>query len=527
MPGSSACLVLRVEATSLFSKDRKVVDDRTGELLYTKTGPAAKDSRTLFCNVWCGQTSLAEALQRAIQEAKPVPAREAIPHAPLRSCTAPVLPTTSRRGRRDPTGYATPSMEGGDDPLDVFDRWDSTSGRHQSRHGTEPPAPGMDRPRAQTLDVVPTATLPRPYRMGRKFLDNDDYLGCYDSPSLEVNDDDTNPFANPGPCPEYYGQFSPKRRYPYTPQHAFYMPHEGLPTSTATVGRSGAYQLPPSPPPSHLPSPVLASNRRATVTTHTPGPVGRTYSEPLLARSTAPLVLWDVTTRRWRQQNRLSFINPNDSVVSWVQVARDNWTSVNRTLYRFVWPAQDSHTRARGVVNSGMRPLPALPAATTSQRRFLDPSPPPSPATTAAFPSSSSSSSSRGSSTSPAPFQLSSSPTPHVTVTSARSPLSSVPTPNGDGSGGPGSSGSGEIAFEGQGSAVTGSAYFWTYEQKGKLLTCYHADHNIPIAHYRPKRMALTSGGKFMIHTRYLPSAEFMEFLVFSCLVILDLGEKD
>ncbi|KAJ1952226.1 hypothetical protein IWQ62_006271, partial [Dispira parvispora] len=228
-------------------------------------------------------------------------------------------------------------------------------------------------------------------------------------------------------------------------------------------------------------------------------------SIPMTTPSFDAPILWDVSTRRWRKQKCLLFINPRTTLGGWVQVMRDTWTDAKAVRYAFSWNEPlDQHA-----THDLPSPPLALPrrhsesprdgrerqylgnASTGQDYRYGLPPPLGARPLRAASPASSG-------------HTPSSSPTDTTTVeypwhqdSDNGSPLDAMRSPVNRGA---------------------AREYYWKPESLSSQLVCYESSSGLPVARFRRKKLPFRYMGTVTITDALVRSAEFVEFLLFSCL---------
>ncbi|RKP34828.1 hypothetical protein BJ085DRAFT_34979 [Dimargaris cristalligena] len=496
----SDTLVFRTEASSAYSGFRTVVDDVTNEPLFVKVGPSPKNSRTIFLDL---------RIPPLYASGYPSPPEPVRPPRPLidAGLARPIPPRLSSRTGpipKDSSGLA-PELEDdwwvGPDHTADEDTSRLISFEHSeacyntigpearaqtmgSRRRAPPPPSPSPHSLPRRAATAPPGTFPPPaqpleshgpYRMGRKYLDHCDYLGGHNPPYS------SEPTGQKGPG-DKQALFSPPT--PFT--------HSGRGTESfkRIHGKPGTFLAP---------NKLLTLKNLDCPSGPTSGPAHIAPPMAFVYQHRVCPVLWEVASRQWRRQRQLSFICPQGSVVSWVQLTKDKWSHPKgHTRYRFTWPRSPPALTARQLLNPDLRPiLPLTPSGLT-----------PHPATGRA--NAISGSEQVGGSSSDR-F-----PTPLRSLSSTSSSTSAS------------SGGFLPLATPSVGctlSPTDGFAedYYWQFNRSDRSLGCYDAIHNTPIAHYYVKKFLWSFRGRIEVVAGTIHSPEFLQYLIVSCLTILDL----
>ncbi|KAJ1971860.1 hypothetical protein H4R34_005605 [Dimargaris verticillata] len=481
----SDLLVYKVTAPSLISRTRHIVNATTKHIEYVKKGPVSSENRIVFYRPHGHRaTEQSQACDGSLIVEFETADTE--PRRYLKPCATPI-----------PLNYVQPTNSGPcREPLTALPDL-----------GSQPNSSHMSQPCLMSLDGLESSTLPyqtlshlplNTHRASRTFLDSVSkptkllprrYTGTAMHSGMEGcsprdSDDDgidllaypsgedklERPadacFNHPGYGPEFYRSQHSRRSLhtlgwllprPRQPLHRLLTPHNREPVVPS-----------PSRP---LSSSVYPQRTRSV----TASAKGLATELPALVDPLPGLVLWDVTTRRWRQQQYLNFINPRASVAHWVRVVQGPSHHKDSGLqYAFEWCDSLVET-----------PLSSGPNTTmVDGSSTLDP------------PTSASHQYDQAAWTQP---------------NSPRSLRSNAPL--------------GDKRARSRGHPGVTCEYYWEASTFSSTLVCYERRTGLPVAKFKRKLWALTYSGKLIVVRALVPSQAFLEFLLFSCLVVLELRE--
>ncbi|KAJ1975211.1 hypothetical protein H4R35_003251 [Dimargaris xerosporica] len=477
----SDVIVYKVTAPSLISRTRHLVNTTSNQIEYVKRGPVSSDNRIVFYRP-CrhGVTK-----QRQAYDAPLTTEYETVPlgnRRYLKPSTAPIPPNSTQPTLSVPCFEpltALPSLD--PNPRHLHMSQPSLTGWGGLESSPLPPRmldhlplTANRSPRVFLDSVKKPTSLPfRRYtdtamRSGvepcnQQGSDNDDdgidllgYPLCEEKAELAADVC----FNHSGYGPEFYRQqhsqrppnalerLISRRRQPL---HRLLTPHGRDP-----VVPSSSRPLSSSVYPQLTRSVTAPAKGLATVS---PSPV-----DPMPG-----VVLWDVTTRRWRQQQCLNFINPRASVAHWVRVTQDPIHHKDGSLqYAFAW--SDSQTTMS---------LPSDPDTSRSND-------------SSALHQCDQAAGEQHHS--PQPFRTNSALGEEDRTRAMEHQ---------------------EVARE----------YYWKASTLSSTLVCYERRSGLPIAKFKRRLWALTYSGKLFVVKTLVPSQAFLEFLLFSCLVVLELRE--
>ncbi|KAJ1658213.1 hypothetical protein IWQ61_002523 [Dispira simplex] len=235
-------------------------------------------------------------------------------------------------------------------------------------------------------------------------------------------------------------------------------------------------------------------------------------SIPMTIPSLEAPILWDVNTRRWRKQKCLLFINPRTTLGEWIQVTRDTWTDTKAIRYAFAWNEPSDRSAARDSPPPLVLPRHRSESPREGRgRQYLD------------------------NSLTGQDYRYGLSPPLRIRPQRVASPASSGHTPSSSPADTTtmeypwhhgGDNGRHSDVMRNPPSHGTVREYYWKPESLSSQLVCYESSSGLPVARFRRKKLPFRYSGTVTVTDALVRSTEFLEFLLFSCLVISEVRDQ-